>query len=63
MHHATLHCYSADSEQHRNTQPEPKNSKEDEAEIEPQQTNDTQQHAKQVQSEDMIDVVERGMAT
>ena len=56
--------YYADSEQRKSTQPEPKNGKEDEAKMEPQQTNNnTQQHAEKVQPEDETDGVERGMAT
>ena len=62
----SLYYDIVDSKQHKLTQPAPKNGKEDEAEMEPQQiNNDTQQHAKKVQpdSEDVTDAVERGMAT
>ena len=51
-----------DSEQHESTQPEPKNDKEDEAETEPQQTNnDTQQHPKKIPPKVETDGVEIGM--
>ena len=53
----------ADSQQHRNNPPEPKNDGKGEvlAEIEQQQANsDALPHTKQVQSEDMTDDIERG---
>ena len=57
--HAIVHCYYADSQQHKNDPPEHKNGK-DEAKIEPQHTNnDTLPHEK-VQSEDTTNGVERG---